>query len=262
MKKIEFTLEFLRNLKPTKEEALSAGDKYFYDGVICKNGHDSPKIVKDNGRCFFCKREETKNNAEKNRRKRGITPQNKVLPLNKGERFGYLTATGNFKVEKSNNRLKNRNLNYHEVKCECGKVFWIVSYNWKVSEQCPECWLKLMSKNNITHSNSQNIIGQLFYSAKQRAKKSKVDFDIEIGDIIIPEYCPILKIKLDVRQGFSDNRKPRFNAPSIDRINSALGYIKGNIIIMSYKANVLKKDGTSTEHIKVAEFMEKMGIIK
>jgi hypothetical protein len=29
---------------------------------------------------------------------------------------------------------------------------------------------------------------------------------------------------------------------------------------MSYRANVLKKDGTAEEHLKVAEFMENMGI--
>jgi hypothetical protein len=259
MKRIELTQEYIKSLKSNREDAIANGDNYFYDGNPCINGHDSVKIAKNN-RCFLCKRFETKVNAEKSRKRKGIIPKNKVCPLQKGETYGKLIATGGFKVEHTVNRKNNRNINYHEVKCSCGEKFWLVSYNWRVSEQCPNCWLKIMSQNNIRHNESQTIIGQLYYSAKKRAKKSGIKFNIKIEDIKIPKLCPVLNIELDNRIGVSKDRKPRFNAPSLDRINSNLGYIKDNITIMCYKANVLKKDGTSEEHLKVAKFMEKMGI--
>jgi hypothetical protein len=259
MKKIEFTPEDLNSLKKNKEDALANGEKYFYNGLICKNGHDSPKIV-TNGRCFICKRIENRIIAEKRREKNGVLPKIKFQPIQKGEKYGELIATGEFKTELTTNRKKNRNVNYNEVICSCGKKFWMVSYNWGVSEQCPNCWIKIMTQNNIIHNESQTIIGQLFYSAKIRAKKSGIEFNLKIDDIKIPKLCPILDIELNINLGESINRKPRFNAPSLDRINSDLGYVKGNVSIMSYKANVLKKDGTSSEHLEVAEFMEKMGI--
>ncbi|HMO34022.1 MAG TPA: hypothetical protein PKE63_02920 [Lacibacter sp.] len=259
MKKINFTSEYINSLPSNREDAIAHGEKYFYDGKLCKNGHDSVKIAKENG-CFYCKRDKTRITAEKRRKRNGIIPKNKVLPLQKGDNYCQLIATGGFKVEYSKNRKKNRNINYHEVVCSCGETFWLVAYNWGISEQCPNCWLKTMAQNNVLHNESQTIIGQLYYSAKRRAKTSGIKFEIEIEDIKIPKYCPIFNVELDTRLGESSNRKPRFNAPSLDRINSDLGYVKDNIIIMSYKANVLKKDGTSEEHLKIAAFMEKMGI--
>lgn len=259
MKRIEFTQDFVSSLPKSREQALANGSKYFYDGLTCKNGHLSVRITNIN-RCFICKRNETKLLAEKKRKLNGVKPKIKITPLLKGEKFGNLTATGQFKIENTSNRLNNRNVNYHEVICSCNKKFWLVSYNWKITEQCPSCWQKELSKRNIKHNESQSIIGRLFYSAKIRAKKNGIKFDLLIEDIDIPNYCPILNIKLDKRINLSEDRKPRLNAPSLDRIDSKKGYIKTNIIVMSYKANVLKKDGTSEEHFKIAEFMEKMGI--
>jgi hypothetical protein len=259
MRKIEFTDEYIKSLKGNREEALASGNRYFFDGKLCKRGHNSVKIAKEN-RCFLCKRSETKISAEKRRKRNGITPKNVVVPLAKGDKYGQLIATGRFKIESSINRKKNKNIRYHEVVCSCGEKFWLVSYNWKISEQCSKCWLKTMSKNNIKHNESQTIIGQLYYSAKIRAKKRRIQFEIKIEDIKIPLLCPVLNIKLDSRLGETNNRKPRYNAPSLDRINSNLGYLKDNIIIMSYKANVLKKDGTSEEYFKIAEFMEQKGV--
>jgi hypothetical protein len=261
MKKIDFTIEYLESLPKTIELGMKNGSKYFYDSTLCKDGHIGPKIVNIN-RCFLCKREETKISAEKRRKKLGMQIQNNAKPLISGEVFEQLTATGNFKSELTENRINNRKIFFHEVICDCKKRYWITSYNWGKSSKCSACNLKSMQLENISHGMSETIEGQLFYSAKKRAKKTKIDFSIQIEDIHIPEICPILDILIDREMGVSPDRKPRFNAPSIDRINSALGYVKGNIIIMSYKANVLKKDGSSGEHIKIAVFMEKMGILK
>ena len=47
-------------------------------------------------------------------------------------------------------------------------------------------------------------------------------------------------------------------SPSFDRIYPKKGYVKGNIVIVSNKANRIKTDATVDEIRKVADFYEKL----
>ena len=75
-------------------------------------------------------------------------------------------------------------------------------------------------------------------------------FDICEEDIVIPEICPILKIP--IQRG--DN-KVGPNSPSLDRIRPELGYVKGNIQVISYKANTMKSDATLIELLNFAQWV-------
>jgi hypothetical protein len=83
-------------------------------------------------------------------------------------------------------------------------------------------------------------------SAKYRAKKKGIDFNIEPSDIIIQNDCPVLK-RPYVRH--TDM------APSVDRIDNNKGYIKGNIEVMSVRANRLKGDYTIEEINLLLEYI-------
>jgi hypothetical protein len=48
------------------------------------------------------------------------------------------------------------------------------------------------------------------------------------------------------------------NSPSLDRINPEKGYVRGNIAIISYRANRMKADGTADEHRLIAEWIRRM----
>ena len=89
---------------------------------------------------------------------------------------------------------------------------------------------------------------RLFLGARQRAKKNNIDFCIEESDIIIPEKCPVFKTPFD--------QKDVYSRASIDRIDPKLGYIKGNIQIISYRANWLKSNATLSEIEKIYFFMK------
>jgi hypothetical protein len=88
-------------------------------------------------------------------------------------------------------------------------------------------------------------------SAKQRARLHNLPFNLEVSDIVIPEVCPILSIKLKV-----NSKANADDSPSLDRLIPALGYVKGNVAIISHRANVIKSYGTADEHIKIADWME------
>ena len=82
----------------------------------------------------------------------------------------------------------------------------------------------------------------LLNSAKSRAKKNNLPFNLDIDDIVLPEVCPILGIKLEFNKGVCKD-----NSYSIDKIDSALGYVKGNIQIISFRANTMKSNATLEE---------------
>ena len=81
-------------------------------------------------------------------------------------------------------------------------------------------------------------------SAKERAKNQNIPFDITFKDFELPEYCPLLGIKLNKHLG---ENKRQDDSPSLDRIIPSLGYIKGNVWVISNEANVIKNNATVEE---------------
>jgi hypothetical protein len=84
--------------------------------------------------------------------------------------------------------------------------------------------------------------------------KFDVEFSLKLSDIEpLPVTCPVLDLQLNytVLTG-----RPEDNSPSIDRFNNTLGYVHGNVRVISNRANRLKGDGTLEEHLKIAEYMK------
>jgi len=92
-------------------------------------------------------------------------------------------------------------------------------------------------------------------NTKLRAKRKGVPFDITLEDLEFPDVCPVLGIPLIARAGkFHDN------SPSIDRIVPEKGYVKGNVQIMSYRANRIKCHASLDELRRIVAFMEREGL--
>lgn len=82
----------------------------------------------------------------------------------------------------------------------------------------------------------------LWRGCKERARIKNMSFTIEISDICIPERCPLLDIPLYMGEG-----KAGDNSPSVDRIDTTLGYVKGNIRVISRMANIMKAHATKEQ---------------
>ncbi len=92
----------------------------------------------------------------------------------------------------------------------------------------------------------------LLDSAKQRAKKFNLPINITVDDIIIPEYCPVFPdIKLEMAEGYG-----RESSPTLDRVIPSEGYVKGNVSVVSFKANRLKSNATVEELLAVISYMK------
>jgi hypothetical protein len=85
-------------------------------------------------------------------------------------------------------------------------------------------------------------ITTMFHYAKQSAIKKGLTFSLTKKDIVIPKKCPIYDIPLFFTRG-----KRADNTPSLDRINNSLGYIPGNVKVISWRANQIKRDATINE---------------
>lgn len=88
---------------------------------------------------------------------------------------------------------------------------------------------------------------RMYNRTKTRAKNKGIPFNLDLEDIIFPEVCPVLNkpfIYGDIDWTYS-----------IDRVRPELGYIKGNIIIISNRANRLKNNATADELETVAKFI-------
>lgn len=101
----------------------------------------------------------------------------------------------------------------------------------------------------------ENVASRLCSVAKQRAKKRNIEFSITKEDLDLPEYCPVLGIKLEYNQDSGAGGK--FNSYSLDRIDSSKGYIKGNVQVMSHQANSMKFTATKEELISFAKWVLK-----
>lgn len=96
----------------------------------------------------------------------------------------------------------------------------------------------------------EKYIKKMLASAKKRALEKNLEFDLELCDVELPRYCPILGIPLYTSKLNSDF------SPSIDRINNLKGYIKNNINIISTRANRIKNDSTFDEIEKLYFFLK------
>lgn len=93
-----------------------------------------------------------------------------------------------------------------------------------------------------------------------QSSKKKWEFTILWEDIVFPKRCPVLGIPLEypvdgkhsLRGGLGLNEA----APSFDRIDPLKGYVKGNVIVVSWRANRIKNDGTPKEHRQIADYYE------
>ena len=97
-----------------------------------------------------------------------------------------------------------------------------------------------MPENNY-NSEYDRIRGYIIRNSKYCAKRREIPFDLKYTDFELPEYCPILGIKIEYGAG-SDGNAP--NHASLDRIDNTKGYIPGNVMIVSRLANAMKNEAS------------------
>ena len=112
-------------------------------------------------------------------------------------------------------------------------------YTAKTHEKCP-----------VTYRRNRMLI-----NARYRARKMSLPFSLTIDDIPENTHCPALGIELNYTVGTAAG--VRFDAPSLDRIVPELGYVPGNVEVISARANTIKHNATAEEIIAVGNWVKK-----
>lgn len=125
----------------------------------------------------------------------------------------------------------------------CGAEFTSKGNKKYCSEQCRKGAWANGNRASINEQNARNKTKQILSRLKFRAKSQGIPFDLDETDIVIPDVCPVLGIALVWNQGKGYHP----NSPSVDKITPTKGYIKGNVRVISARANLLKNDATVEE---------------
>lgn len=88
-----------------------------------------------------------------------------------------------------------------------------------------------------------NPVQTLINTARYRAKAKGLPFDITIHDLEVPDVCPYLKKPFE---------RGTMYAMSLDQIRPGEGYVKGNVEVISRKANAMKNNASVEELLEFA----------
>jgi hypothetical protein len=141
-------------------------------------------------------------------------------------------------------KRKSTKRNFPQPCAKCGAVHERRTAKGGYAKLCQTCFNKQQNHSAVPTK-------YLLARARDRANKFEIPFDLFEKDIVIPEFCPILGIKLTYG-GIGE----RESSPTLDRLRGDLGYVRGNVSVISFKANRIKNNGTADEHRRIADWMD------
>jgi hypothetical protein len=154
---------------------------------------------------------------------------------------------------------------------EDGKQLWSIGKTgeragyqyWVAQEKYAQLLEKSRAKNrakdrgqNLAYHRARRRVdyrAAMLARIKSRAAHYGLPFDLTRNDIPLITHCPIFGFELKVGDGIVSPQ-----SPSLDRIDPNLGYVKGNVIVISNKANLIKSSATPDEILKVGEFFKNL----
>lgn len=115
-----------------------------------------------------------------------------------------------------------------------------------IQSRCKTCYAAYAKERN-----RRDIGKRLVQAAKSRAIKSGIDFNLTVEDISpLPTHCPVFGIELKISS--IDDRDASY---TLDRLDNDRGYVRDNVVVISWLANRLKNDGTAAQHARIAQWM-------
>jgi hypothetical protein len=129
--------------------------------------------------------------------------------------------------------------NFRQIHCkECMRI----KNRERMRKERANNEFRLKERKNDFNRRMRNPEKEMFNRAEKRAQVKGIAFDIEVKDIFIPEICPLLGIKIFPQKGGAGDC-----SPSLDRVDTTKGYVKGNVRVISRLANIMKAHATKEQ---------------
>lgn len=128
-------------------------------------------------------------------------------------------------------------------------------------------WIKPATAEETLAHNKYNYfcamlnVSKFKYSRiKTEARRRNIAFDLTFVEyeqlVSFAKVCPIFGITLDYDM-WSNNKQMRPAMASLDRLDNSLGYTKDNVVMLSCRANILKRDATLEELVMLGNWAQK-----
>lgn len=116
-------------------------------------------------------------------------------------------------------------------------------------QQCNNCLVK--DSTAARNRRRQRPAYYMYHNRKRYAEQNKIPFDITEQDIldVMTDTCPVFGIPLQQGHGTIQD-----TSPTLDRIVPDLGYVVGNIVVMSRLANRLKNNATLNQLVMLGDW--------
>lgn len=101
----------------------------------------------------------------------------------------------------------------------------------------------------------KNPLAYMLRGTRSRAKQRGIEFTITAADVRMAENCPCCSRKLQMRSGPAGHG-PLPSSPSLERIDGTKGYIPGNVVILCWRCNEIKRNATLAELKTIVSWLE------
>lgn len=132
-----------------------------------------------------------------------------------------------------------------------------ISDRFTSTHTCVECSrMDLYQSDRDKYRAMENTLPHQFRQRRNQSLKQGIPFTIEFDEMEQPEFCPILGVKLNYGWGGNAGHLRDPNKATIDKVIPELGYVPGNVFIISWRANKLKSDMTLEELEKIMNYIK------
>jgi len=145
------------------------------------------------------------------------------------------------------------NTAYYKVKCDCGKELLKLPIEILSKTNYFQCASCAQKENKLEYMLSNGMVGELALTQYTRLKKSAEKRNYEFSVSI--EYLWNLYLQQNKICAITGDIISNIREASLDRIDSTIGYIEGNVQWVTYRANISKHTMTMNE---LYEFCKKV----
>ena len=129
-----------------------------------------------------------------------------------------------------------------------------ISKRYTATQICHECGRTVHYPKDRDAYRFGDTFYRQFCQRRSEANRHNIPFTIQFEDLAQPTHCPILGLKLNYNWSGPNRRDPA--KASLDKLIPSLGYVLGNVYVISWRANRLKSSATIDELEKIIGYIK------